>query len=82
MDVPRLAERQLLRDRRVHMRRPRGAKVVDTALNRDFINDGVIEIAPDSSDEESEFYEEEVAGVVYRLPEKGIKLDFIDKVKR
>lgn len=64
------------------MRRPRGAKVVDTALNRDFINDGLVEIAPDSSDTDSEFYDDEVDGVVVRLPEKGIKLDFIDKLKR
>lgn len=82
MQVPRLADRQLQGDRRVHLRKPRGAKVVDTSLNRGFINNGVIEIAPDESDTDSEFYDEEVAGVVFRLPEKGIKLDFIDKVKR
>ncbi|KAG9680566.1 hypothetical protein KCU95_g6394, partial [Aureobasidium melanogenum] len=82
MEVPRLADRQFQRERRVHMRRPRAAKVVDTALNRDFINDGVIEIANDSSDDESEFEEIDVSGVVYRLPEKGIKLDFIDRVRR
>lgn len=82
MEVPRLADRQFQRERRVHMRRPRAAKVIDTALSRDFINDGVIEIANDSSDDESEFEEIDVAGVVYRLPEKGIKLDFIDRVRR
>ncbi|THY28423.1 hypothetical protein D6D01_03880 [Aureobasidium pullulans] len=82
MEVPRLADRQFQRERRIHMRRPRGAKVVDTALNRDFINDGVIEIANDSSDDDSEFDEVDVSGVVYRLPEKGIKLDFIDRVRR
>ncbi|THX98207.1 hypothetical protein D6D08_00169 [Aureobasidium pullulans] len=82
MEVPRLADRQFQRERRIHMRRPRGAKVVDTALNRDFINDGVIEIANDSSDDDSEFEEVDVSGVVYRLPEKGIKLDFIDRVRR
>ncbi|KAH0355658.1 hypothetical protein KCU83_g1886, partial [Aureobasidium melanogenum] len=82
MEVPRLADRQFQRERRIHMRRPRAAKVIDTALNRDFINDGVIEIANDSSDDESEFEEIDVSGVVYRLPEKGIKLDFIDRVRR
>jgi hypothetical protein len=66
----------------VYMRRPRAAKVVDTALTRDFINDGVIEIANDSSEDESEFEEIEVSSTVYRLPEKGIKLDFIDRVRR
>jgi hypothetical protein len=80
--VPRLADRQFHRERRVHMRRPRAAKVVDTALTRDFINDGVIEIVNDSSEDESEFEEIEVSGTVYRLPEKGIKLDFIDRVRR
>jgi hypothetical protein len=64
------------------MRRPRAAKVIDTALTRDFINDGVIEIANDSSEDESEFEEIEVSSTVYRLPEKGIKLDFIDRVRR
>ncbi|KAG9587967.1 hypothetical protein KCV04_g10963, partial [Aureobasidium melanogenum] len=82
MEVPRLADRQFQRERRIHMRRPRAAKVIDTALNRDFINDGVIEIANDSSDDEFEFEEIDVSGVVYRLPEKGIKLDFIDRVRR
>lgn len=82
MEVPRLADRQFQRERRIHMRRPRAAKVFDTALNRDFVNDGVIEIANDSSDDESEFEEIDVSGVVYRLPEKGIKLDFIDRVRR
>lgn len=64
------------------MRRPRAAKVIDTSLSRGFINDGVIEIANDSSEDESEFEEIEVASTVYRLPEKGIKLDFIDRVRR
>ncbi|KAI5239158.1 hypothetical protein E4T43_06944 [Aureobasidium subglaciale] len=83
MEVPRLADRQLQRERRVYMRKPRAAKVIDTALSRDFINDGVIEITPDSSDDDSsEFEEVDVSGVVYRLPEKGIKLDFIDRVRR
>ncbi|KAI4761816.1 hypothetical protein E4T52_06015 [Aureobasidium sp. EXF-3400] len=82
MEVPRLADRQFQRERRVNMRRPRSAKVVDTALSRGFINDGVIEIANDSSEDESEFEEIEVASTVYRLPEKGIKLDFIDRVRR
>lgn len=80
MEVPRLAARQ--RSRRIHMRKPRHAKVVDTSLNRGFINNGVIEVINDESDDESDFYEVEAPGIVYRLPEKGIKLDFIDRVKR
>lgn len=62
------------------MRKPRNAKIVDTSLNRGFVNEGIIEVINDESEEESGFYDEEVSGVVYRLPEKGIKLDFIDRV--
>ena len=80
VDISRLASRQLERERKVYMRRPRNAKVVDTSLNRGLINNGVIEVVNDESEEDSDFYEEEVTGVVYRLPEKGIKLDFIDRV--
>ena len=72
--------------RRVHIRRPRNAKVIETSLNRGFRNNGVIDIVEDDSDDtESEFYEEEAShddSIIYRLPATGIKLDFIDKVKR
>lgn len=63
------------------VRRPKNAKIVDTGLRRGFINNGLIEIENEPSDEE-EFHEREQLGVVYRLPERGIKLDFIDRVKR
>ncbi|KAJ9667898.1 hypothetical protein H2201_002084 [Coniosporium apollinis] len=68
---------------RVHrVRRPRNAKIVDVALSRGFKNNGLIEIENESSDEE--FIEENVGedGVVHRIPERGIKLDFIHKVKQ
>lgn len=81
MSISRLADRQYVRERKVFMRKPRNAKVVDTSLNRGFINNGVIEVVNDE-DEEDEFYEEEISGRVYRLPEKGIKLDFIDRVNQ
>jgi len=79
MDPSRIA-----RQRTFHNRRPKNAKIVDTALRRGQVNDGIIEIIEDSSSEdESEFEEDEAAsGTVYRLPAKGIKLDFIDKVSR
>lgn len=80
MDISRLAAREIERDRKVYMRRPRNAKVVDTSLNRGFVNDGVIEVINDDSEDDEEFFEEEVSGIVYRLPEKGIKLDFIDHI--
>jgi len=68
---------------RVHrVRRPRNAKIVDVALRRGFKNNGLIEIENESSDDE--FIEENVGedGVIHRIPERGIKLDFINKVKQ
>lgn len=82
VEVARLAARQVQRDRRIHMRKPRNAKTIDTSLNRGFVNNGVIEVLNEDSDDDSDFYEIEAAGVVYRLPENGIKLDFIDRVKK
>ncbi|KAK4890171.1 hypothetical protein LTR28_002653, partial [Elasticomyces elasticus] len=66
----------------MHLRRPKNAKVIDTSLSRGFVNNGIIEIINESSDDE-EFYEDDndSAGRVFRVPEKGLKLDFIDKVK-
>lgn len=67
--------------RTIKVRRPKNARIIDTALRRGFRNNGLIEIENDPSDEDSGL-EEEVSGVIYRVPEKGIKLDFIDQVKR
>ncbi|GME40736.1 putative zinc finger phd-type protein [Neofusicoccum parvum] len=65
------------------IRKPKNPKVVDVNMGRGFRNMGVIEVASDSSDSEKEFTDvnEEDEGTVYRLPSKGIKLDFISKVK-
>ncbi|KAH0608388.1 uncharacterized protein H6S33_001522 [Morchella sextelata] len=59
-------------------RRPKKAPIVDTSLRRGFKNNGVIEI---ENEEEVMFEDVMVSGIVYRLPERGIKLDFIEKVK-
>lgn len=67
--------------RTYRVRRPKNAKIVDAALSRGFVNNGLIEIENEPSDDE-QFHEKEQLGVVYRLPERGIKLDFIDRVKR
>ena len=67
------------------MRRPRNAKVVETSLQRGHINNGIIEIVDDSDTDEDdgEFIEDDTAsGTVFRIPAKGIKLDFIDRVKQ
>ena len=70
--------------RKVHVRKPRNAKVVETSLRRGLRNNGVIEVVDDDSEEsESEFMDEDThVSVVYKLPSTGIKLDFIDKVKK
>jgi len=71
--------------RRVHVRKPKNATVVETSLNRGFRNNGIVEIFNDASDDsDSEFYDEETQeeSVVYRMPASGIKLDFIDKIKK
>lgn len=63
------------------VRRPKNAKIVVPALRRGFVNNGLIEITDDSSaDEQDE--EETPDGVVFKLPASGVKLDFIDRVKR
>ena len=67
--------------RRYKTRRPKDAKIVDIALHRGFKNNGLIEIENEASEDESEI-EREVSGIIYRVPEKGLKLDFIDRVKR
>ncbi|KAF2152490.1 hypothetical protein K461DRAFT_278720 [Myriangium duriaei CBS 260.36] len=79
IDPIRLSQR-----RRVHVRRPKNAKIVDTSLRRGLINNGIIDIINDSSsDDDSEFEEDETAsGTVFRVPSKGVKFDFIDKVHR
>lgn len=73
----------LLNRRRIHIRKPKAARVMETSLTRGHINNGVIEVFDESSSSESEFYDEGegVPGTVYKLPSHGIKLDFIDKVK-
>ncbi|GAM85689.1 hypothetical protein ANO11243_036970 [Dothideomycetidae sp. 11243] len=75
---------RLVQRRRIHVRRPKAARTIDTALRRGLINNGIIDIVDDSSSEDdSEFEEDETAsGTVYRVPAKGVKLDFIDKVHR
>jgi len=62
-------------------RRIKGASVVKPAFSRGFKNNGHIEIENDPTDDEEEqgFYEQREYGHVYKLPEQGIKLDFISK---
>ena len=47
---------------------------------RGFKNDGHIEVELDPSDDEDVgFYDQKEYGKVYKLPEEGIKLDFISR---
>lgn len=56
--------------------------VKTTYLQRGHRNNGIIEIENEPDQEDPRFYEETIKGVVYRLPERGIKLDFVEKVKQ
>ena len=62
------------------MRRPKNPKVVDTTLRRGFRNNGIIEIENDPSDVEENGELDD--SVVYRVSEQGLKLDFIDRIKK
>ena len=67
---------------RVHkIRRPKNAKIVDTQLRRGFKNNGVIEIENEASDSDGGIDPDE-SSVVYRMSERSVKLDFIDRAKR
>jgi len=64
-------------------RRIKGASVIKPAVSRGIKNNGYIEIENAlSDDEEQGFYEQREYGHVYKLPEDGIKLDFISQIRR
>lgn len=60
------------------VRRPKHPLFRDVAMRRGFRNNGLIEILNESESDS----EKVISGVIYRLPENGIKLDFISRVKR
>ena len=62
-------------------RRLKGAVAIVPTIPRGTRNDGHIEIeeSPIVDDETKGFYEESQFGSVYKLPEEGLKLDFISK---
>lgn len=66
--------------RKYKVRRPKVVSIVDIALRRGFKNNGLIEIENESSDEEN--FMTKPSGQILRVPETGIKLDFIDRIKR
>lgn len=62
-------------------RKIKGAPVIKPAFSCGMRNNGHIEIEYEASvdEPEQEFFEQKEYGHVYRLPERGIKLDFITK---
>jgi hypothetical protein len=62
-------------------RKIKGASIIKPALSRGTRNNGHIEIENDPTDDEEEqgFYEQREYGHIYKLPEMGIKLDFISQ---
>ena len=78
----RKAASDQLQNRRVfRTRKPKQANIVEIALKRGFRNNGLIEVEEEESEEESEI-DREMSGVIYKVPEHGIKLDFIDRIKQ
>jgi hypothetical protein len=62
-------------------RKIKGQPAIRPAVGRGIKNNGHIEVEFEESDEEEEqgFYEERQYGHVYKLPELGIKLDFVSQ---
>lgn len=63
-------------------RKIKGASLIKPVLARGVRNNGHIEIENATSDDEDQgsgFYEQREYGHVYKLPEEGIKLDFISR---
>lgn len=63
------------------LRKPKHAAPADVLLPRGFRNNGVIEVDL-MKDDMPEMQEVTLAHGIHRLPEKGIRLDFIDRVKK
>jgi len=63
------------------LRKPKNAVPLDVGVSRGFKNNGVIEVDL-MKDEPLSTREVTMNGNIYRLPEKGIRLDFIDRVKK
>lgn len=80
MDAPRLGRK---------VRKPRHPQVVQPTFSRGMRNNGLVDIINDPDDDtdgEGNYVfgndEKDFNSHIYRIPEKGLVLDFIDKVKR
>jgi hypothetical protein len=61
-------------------RMPKNPIPRDVSMSRGFRNSGVIDVELMKDDERID--DVEMLGTVYRLPERGIRLDFLDRVRR
>ncbi|KAL1871874.1 hypothetical protein VTK73DRAFT_1842 [Phialemonium thermophilum] len=62
-------------------RKIKGAPAITPAFRRGNINNGYIDVVPDDSDDESGWKDVNTFGKLYKLPEKGIKLDFFSRIR-
>lgn len=62
------------------LRKPRNPRIIEPAISRGIPNNGLIEVINDPSDEEDEITNQGPS--IYRITERGIKLDFIDKMRK
>ncbi|KAG5519118.1 hypothetical protein PMAC_002206 [Pneumocystis sp. 'macacae'] len=71
------------------IRQPKKSKILDVCLKRGFRNNGNIEIDNTEDEEEEQKKQKKLSfddsyiinNIRYRLPESGVKLDFLDKVR-
>ncbi|KAF2012055.1 hypothetical protein BU24DRAFT_435490 [Aaosphaeria arxii CBS 175.79] len=66
------------------VRRPKKASLIEPTFSRGIRNNGLVEIINDPDDDtdgEGNYVFEDLNSKTFRIPEKGVILDFIDKVK-
>lgn len=67
------------------VRKPRTQSIVEQSFSRGMRNNGIIDIINDPDDDtdgEGNYVFDDLNSKTFRVPEKGIVLDFITKVKR
>ena len=65
----------------IKIRRPKHAKIVQSVLRRGAVSSGMIDVENELDSELRTTEFEDPFGVIHQVPEKGIKLDFIARVK-
>ncbi|KAK5663938.1 hypothetical protein OQA88_150 [Cercophora sp. LCS_1] len=63
-------------------RKIKGAPIIEPIFQRGYINNGYIEVADDETPDESGWKDVETYGRIVRLPQKGIKLDFVSRMRQ